>query len=71
MERSERQLHLGFHAGGEDDTAVRAGRRDVLEQRRLADAGFAAQDQRPTPVGPHVCEQGFQRGALGAATDQP
>jgi hypothetical protein len=40
------ELHLGLHAGGTDHVQIRRGLQEVLEQRRLADAGFSSDHER-------------------------
>ena len=46
MQAGERQLHLGLHPAARATVRSGRGRDEVLEQRRLADPGLAAQDQR-------------------------
>jgi hypothetical protein len=45
MQAGERKLHLGLDARGPRDAAFRPARGEVLEQRGLADARLATQDE--------------------------
>ena len=40
------ELHLGLHAGGTDHVEIGSGVQEVLEQRRLPDAGFPSDHER-------------------------
>ena len=44
MQAGERKLHLGLHTRGPQDSALRRRSREVVQQRALADAGLAAED---------------------------
>ena len=46
LNRSERELHLALDPGGADDSQRRGLLDRVVEQRRLADAGLAMDDER-------------------------
>jgi hypothetical protein len=70
MERSERQLHLRLDASGAHDAPPRRLLHGVLQERRLADAGVPAHDQRPAPTGADGVEQSIQRRALGSTPQQ-
>jgi hypothetical protein len=54
LQRGEGRLLLRFHAGTADDPVVGGLPEHALQRRRLADAGFRPQDQRPAAPAPHV-----------------
>ena len=64
MDPGERQLHLRLHAGDLRDTEARGSTNGVLQQRRLADARFAADDQDGAPTAADVREQPVDHGPL-------
>ena len=60
MDPGERQLHLGFHACDLGHTESRRMTRHVPEQRRLADAGLAPDDQNRALTLSRLCEQSVE-----------
>jgi hypothetical protein len=69
---SEREANLGFGRPRDEDEA--AGRRESLEtgrpDRRLAEPGLTADEERPGPVLEARAER-LERGELAIATDDP
>ena len=70
MQPGERELHLRLDARRPGDAAARRVPHQVLEQRALADAGLAAQHQRPARTRAHARHQLIQRRALAAPAEQ-
>ena len=70
MQPGERELHLGLHARGARDVEARGALRGVLQQRGLADAGLAAQDQDRALARSYACQLPVQHLALAAAASQ-
>ena len=70
MQPSERELHLGLHAGGTKDAATGCLLDDVLQQRGLADPCLAAQHHHLALTRPHASQQPIQRLALAASVEQ-
>jgi hypothetical protein len=70
MDARERELHLGFHARRPRDATPRRALHEVVEQRGLADARLAPQDQHAAVAGAHVVHQPRQRLALPASSTQ-
>jgi hypothetical protein len=70
VEPGERELHLGLDTSGARDAAPGCVARQVLQQRRLADPGFATQDEHPAPPLAGARQELVQRVALAAATTQ-
>ena len=60
MQRGERQLQLGFHAGDPHDSEVHGVANGVLHQSGLADAGLASDDEDRTLSAEHRTECGIQ-----------
>ena len=71
MKAGERELHLGLDARRSRDPAPRCRLQDVLQQRRLADPGLAAQDQHRALSRPRLLQLKVQRLALAAPPTQP
>jgi hypothetical protein len=71
MQAGVRELHLGLDPGGAGDPAARRVRCDVLEQRCLAHARLAAEDEHPALAALHAADQPVQLLALTQAIDQP
>ena len=71
MQPGERELHLGLDAGRAHDPTPGGVREEMIEERRLADAGLTAKDERATRAGAGTGDQLIQRLALGAAPPQP
>ena len=71
LEAGERELHLGLDARRPGEGAPGRAPREVLEQRALADAGLAAQHERPARTRPHARHQLIERRALAAPAEQP
>ena len=70
MQAGERELHLGLHAGRSHDATPGAGRRQVVQQRGLADSRFTTQHQHATVVGSHIVQETVQDLALAAPAEQ-
>ena len=70
MQARERELHLRLDARRSHDAARRRAAQQVLQQRGLAYAGFAAQDQHAALTHSDAGEQPVQRFALAAPTSQ-
>jgi hypothetical protein len=70
VQSRERQLHLRLHARRPRNAAPRRLPGDVVEQRRLAHAGFAAQDEHTTLARPHSRHQAIEQLALAAPAAQ-
>ena len=66
-----RELHLRLDADRPGNAAPGRTLHQVLQQRALADPGFAAQHQRPARTRAHTRHQLIQRGALAAPAEQP
>jgi hypothetical protein len=71
VDGGETQGLLRLHRDGPDDLQVRGPLDGVVEQRGLADAGLAPEDQRTAHAGADAIEQRVQRLLFGAAVDQP
>ena len=69
MQRGERKLVLGLHAGAPKDLGLRGNTGAELEQRRLADARLPAKHQNTAPSLHGVRHQRFDPLALGLASD--
>jgi len=71
VEAGEGQFHLGLHAHGPQDRE--AGRRvdQVLQQRRLADAGLATDDEDAAAAGTSVADQLVEGRTFGFPPQQP
>ena len=63
------EIGLGFHAGGAQDAEAGFGR-GLVEQRGLADAGYAAQEEHAAPRLARGLEQPLDARPLGGAADQ-
>ena len=70
MQAGEGELHLGLDARDPGDAALRGLLGDVLQQRRLADPGLAAQDQHRALPRADALQQAVQHLALVAAALQ-
>ncbi len=70
VQRSVGQLGLVLDAGRPQHGEAGRRRRRVLEQRGLADAGFAAQDERTTGTAASGVEESSEPCHLGLTTDQ-
>ena len=70
VQSGEGQLHLRLDAGGAHDPTARRARRHVVQQRGLADAGFAMDDERSALTGSKGLDELFEHAAFGAASDQ-
>ena len=70
VQRGEGQLHLRLDANGAHDPTVRRARRQVVQQRGLADAGFAVDDERSALTGSKGFDELIEHAAFGAASDQ-
>ena len=70
VQPGEGQLHLRLHAGRALHPAVRRLPGQVIQQSRLAHAGFAVNHQDPALAGPHGLEAPVEHGAFGAAAHQ-
>ena len=57
LQAGEGQLHLGLHTRGPRDPAAFGTLEQVSQQRRLADAGLAAQHQHAAAAGASVLQQ--------------
>jgi hypothetical protein len=64
MDPGVRQLHLGLHSRDLLDTEARGLTSGVLQQRRFADARFAADDQNGALTAANVCDQPVEQFAL-------
>ena len=69
MQRGERKLVLGLHAGAPKDLGLRGSTGAELEQRRLADARLPAKHQNTAPSLHGVRHQRFDLLLLGLASD--
>lgn len=63
----ERELHLGLDSYGARDATARGLCHEVLDERGLADAGFAAEDEHATVTVPNIVEESIERIALVVA----
>ena len=70
MQPGERELHLRLDARRPRDAAAGRAAHEVVEQRALADAGLAAQQQRPARTRAHARHELIQRSALTAPAEQ-
>jgi hypothetical protein len=70
VQSRERELHLGLDARSARDATPRRPLDDVLQQRGLADAGVAADDERAALARPNRIEQPVERPALAAPAEQ-
>jgi hypothetical protein len=64
------EVHLGLCDGDKDDVAPMRMPPRCVEQRRLADACFAAQDKRGAVAGPQRFHQRFEGRDLALAAEQ-
>jgi hypothetical protein len=64
MKARVRELHLRFDAGRPDDAEIRRGAHEIVEQRRLSNAGLAADDERAPFARVDIGEDSVQRAAL-------
>jgi hypothetical protein len=71
MQTGERQLHLGLHAGHAGDTTSGRAVTQVVQERGLAHARLAAQDQDPALPGAHVFQEPVEHLALSVPAAQP
>ena len=71
VQAGERELHLGLDARRPGDPASLRGRRQVPQQRGLADPRLAAQDQHPALARAHSRDEPVQRVALADTVEQP
>ena len=70
MQPRERQLHLGLDPGDPRDAEARRLPRAVVQERRLADARLAAEDQHRALAAAHVLQQPVERLALAGSPQQ-
>ena len=70
MQRSEPELHLGLGACDAHHTAVGRSPRHVLEQRRLADTGFAVHHECAAGAAANILEESVQHTPLSVAADE-
>ena len=70
MQPRERQLHLGLDAGEPRDAEARRLPGAMVQQRRLADARLAADDQHRALAAAHVLQQPVERLALAGSAQQ-
>lgn len=71
MQTGERQFHFGLNARRSRNLTTGRPLQQVFQQRRLADACLAAQDQHAALTRPHARYQAIQRLALAVSTAQP
>ena len=71
MDPGVRQLHLRLHPRDVHDTKAGGLTSGVLQQRRLADARFAADDQDGALTAAHVGEQAIDHFALAGPAEKP
>jgi hypothetical protein len=65
MQSGERQFHLGLDASSSHDAAACAVGEDVVEESRLAYAGFAAKHDHAAGPGSRISEKPIERFTLG------
>ena len=70
MEAGESHLHLRLHTPDARDTPCGRPVGDILEQRRLADPGLAAEHEHRALPAPYTLELAIQQLAFPAATMQ-
>ena len=70
VQPGEREFHLGLDADRPGGTASGRASQQIAQQRRLADARLAAQDQRAAVAGPRAGQQLIQHLALITPTAQ-
>jgi hypothetical protein len=70
LQTRERELHLGLDAGHAGDAASLRGRRQLLQEGRLADARLAAKDQHTALTGAYARDEPFQHVALGGTAEK-
>jgi hypothetical protein len=70
VQARERELHLGLHARRPGDPALVGGRREVPEQRGLADSRLATKDEHTALTRAHAGDQSLQRVALADPVEQ-
>jgi hypothetical protein len=70
VQARERELHLGLDAHRAHRAEPGCRFSGMLQQRGLADAGFAAHHERDAAPGPCLGEQPFDRLAFGAPTQE-
>jgi hypothetical protein len=66
----ERHLQLGLDAGCPEHEHALSRRHDVVQQRGLADAGLAVDQQRPALAGADRVDHVVEHRALGGAPPQ-
>jgi hypothetical protein len=66
MEARVGELHLRFDAGSPDDAEIRRRAHEIIEQRRLSNAGFAADHERASFARADIGKDSVQRAALVA-----
>ena len=71
LQPGERELHLRLDARRPCDATAGRVVHQIGEQSALADAGLAAQQQRPARTRPHARHQLVQRRALATPAEQP
>src|SRR4051794_459816 len=71
VQAGERKLHLRLDTGRPRDPASVARFRQVLQQRRLADSGLAAEDQNATLTGAHSRDEPTEHFALTVTVEKP
>ena len=70
VQRRERQRRLDLQTLGAQHGGVAGARHELVEQRRLADTGLAADDQRPRGALSRPLDKRSQELPLRLATDQ-
>src|ERR671934_181118 len=70
MDSGERQLHLRLRAGDLRHTKSRGAASGVAEQRSLADARLASDDQDGALIFARVCEEAVERFALAGPVEE-
>src|ERR1044071_6558021 len=70
VQAGERKLYLGLDADGAHDAALRRLRREVLQQRGLANSSLAAQDEGPAPARQDARDDVAEDIALAASAPQ-
>jgi hypothetical protein len=70
LNRRERELHIRFDAGRPGDPKRTPSLDRILEQRRLADAGFAMHHQRAATTAAHAVQQPVEYLALAFPAEQ-
>src|SRR6202011_5301276 len=70
MQPGEGELHLRLDARGAHHAAARRVLGDVLQERRLAHARLAAQNERPASTCANRLDQTLERPTLGTPADE-